>query len=105
RDPVVVAQLPEVLGPQPIERRAIELRRSADRVVDPWLEGLALGVVPGLGGDISIVDKDRRGAQVLVLAGQPSAAFEDQDPFAACREMARQGASPRAAADDDDVES
>ena len=41
RDPVVVAQLAEVLLPEPVERRAVELRLAADVVVDARLEALA----------------------------------------------------------------
>ena len=41
RDAVVVAELAEVLRPQPVERGAVELRRAADEVVDLRLERLA----------------------------------------------------------------
>ncbi len=41
RDAVVVAELAEVLLAQPVERRAVELRRAADEVVDLRLERLA----------------------------------------------------------------
>ena len=42
RDAVVVAQLAEVLGAQPVERRAVELGGAADVVVDLRLEGLSV---------------------------------------------------------------
>ena len=41
RDPAVVLELAEVLLPQPVQRRAVELRGAADEVVDLRLEGLA----------------------------------------------------------------
>ena len=41
RHAVVVAQLAEVLGPQAVQRGAVELRRAADVVVDLRLEGLS----------------------------------------------------------------
>ena len=40
RDAVVVLELAEVLGPQAVERRAVELGRPADEVVDLGLKWL-----------------------------------------------------------------
>src|SRR4051794_30206638 len=47
RKPVVVAELAEVFGAQSVERGSVQLRRSADEVVDLGLERLPLFVVPG----------------------------------------------------------
>ena len=48
RDPAVVAQLAEVLRPQPEQRRAVELGVAADVVVDLRRELVAVLVVPEL---------------------------------------------------------
>ena len=82
RDPVVMPELPEVLGPEPIEGRPIELRRPADRVVDARLERLVLVVVPGLLRHVPVLDEDLLRVPVLGFPGQPVAALEDQDPLA-----------------------
>ena len=58
RDAVVVAQLAEVLRAQAVERRAVELGGAADEVVHLRLEGLGrLRVVPGVLGDVAVVDE------------------------------------------------
>ena len=103
RDSVVVAQLAEVLAPEPVQRRTVELRLAADVVVDARLEGLALLVVPRLLRDVAVLDEDLVGVPVLDLARQPVAALEDEDPLARRREVARQRPAAGAAADDDDV--
>ena len=103
RDPAVVADLPEILGPEPVEGGAIELRRATDRVVDPGLERLVRLVVPGLLGHVPVVDEDFLGVPVLPLARQPVTALEDQDPLARWRKVPRQGAASGSAPDDDDV--
>src|SRR4029453_6459901 len=82
RDAVVVLQLAEVLPSQPVQRRAVQLGGAADEVVDLRLEGLALGVVPGVGGDVAVVDEHIRGGPVLRLAGQPAAPLQQQDALA-----------------------
>ena len=103
RDPVVMPELPEVLGPEPVERRPVELRRPADRVVDARLERLVLVVVPGLLRHVPVLDEDLLRVPVLGFAGQPVAALEDQDPLAGRRQVAGERAAAGTAADDDDV--
>ena len=103
RDPVVVLKLAEVLGPQPVERRSVELGRAADEVVDLRLERLAVLVVPGVLGDVAVVDEDVLRQPVLRLARQPVAALEQQDPLARWREVARERPASGPGADDDHV--
>src|SRR5262249_20455408 len=74
RDAVVVADLAEVLGAQPVERRPVELRRAADEVMDLRLERLAGLVVPRLGRDVAVVDEDVGRLPVLRLPRRAGAA-------------------------------
>ena len=83
REPVDVLQLAEVLGPQPVERGAVQLRRAADEVVHLRLERGAVGVVPRVGRDVAPVDEHRVGVPVRHLARQEVAPFEQQDPLPA----------------------
>ena len=50
-DAVVVAQLAEVLRAQAVQRRAVELRGTADEVVHLGLEGLAVVASYQVSGD------------------------------------------------------
>ena len=97
RDAVDVLQLAEVLRPQPVQRRAVHLRRAADEVVHLRLERLAVGVVPRLFGDVAAVDEDRRRAPVLHLACEEVAALEQQDALAGVGDRVGQRAAARAA--------
>ena len=103
RDAVVVAKLAEVLLAEPVERGAVELRRTTDEVVDLRLERRAGRVVPGVGGDVAVVDEDVLREPVLRLARQPVAALEQQDPLARGRQVAGERPASRPGADDDDV--
>ena len=103
RDPIVVLQFPEVPLAQSIERRAVELGRPADGVVDLRLECLAVLVVPGVIRDVAVVHEHRSRVPVLGLAGQPVAAFEDQHPLPGRCQPVRERAAPGPGADDDDV--
>ena len=67
-DAVVVLQLTEVPGAQPVEGGAVELRRPAHEVVDLRLERLALLVVPRVLGHVAVVDEHVLGQPVLRLA-------------------------------------
>src|SRR5204862_671264 len=98
RDPVMVPELPEVLRPQAVERRAVHLGRSADRVVDPGLGRLVRLVGPGLLGHVPVLDEDLLRVPVLRLAWQPVAALEDEDALARRGEMAGEGAAAGPAA-------
>jgi hypothetical protein len=99
-----VAQLAEVLGSEPIERRPVELCGTAHRVVNARLERLVLGVVPGLLGHVPVLDEDFLGVPVLGLSRQPIAALENQDPLPGRRQVPGKRAPAGAAADDDDVD-
>src|SRR5262245_45748008 len=81
RDAILFAKLTEVFTAQPIERSAIHLGGAPDKVVNLWLEWSALAVEPGVGRDISVVDKHRFGIPVQCLAFQPVTALENQDAF------------------------
>ena len=103
RDPAVVLQLAEVRLPQPVQRRSVELRRSAHEVVDLGLEGFPLLVVPGVLRDVSVVDEDGGGVPILGLSGQPVPAFEDQHSLSRGRQAVGERASAGPGSHDDDV--
>ncbi len=96
RDPVVVAELAEVLLAQAVERRAVQLGRAADEVVDLRLERLAIPVDPRVRRDVAVVDEDVLRQPVLRLARQPVASLEQEDPLAGRRQVA--GERPAAGA-------
>src|SRR5262245_41402987 len=79
RDAVVMVEFPEILAPQTIQRSTEEFGRAADKVVHLRLKRPAITVVPGIGGDVAILLKDRRRIPVLSLALQPVATLQDQD--------------------------
>ena len=79
RDAVVVAQLAEVLCPQPVQRRPVHLRGAADEVVHLRRKHLAILVVPHVGRHVAAVDEHLLGGDVLGLAWQPAPALEKQD--------------------------
>ena len=99
----MMAQLAEVLLPQPVERRAVELRRAADEVVDLRLERLAARVVPGVLGHVPVLDEDVLRQPVLRLSRQPVASLEQQDALPRRGQPARQRPSTCTRADDDHV--
>ncbi len=101
REAVHVVQLAEVLGPQPVERGAVELGRPAHEVVHLRLERLAVGVVPGVLGQVLPVDEDLLGVPVVHLPRQEVAPLEDEDALAGRGQRVREGAAAGAAADDD----
>jgi hypothetical protein len=103
RDPIVVLEVLEILRPQPIERRAVELRGAADEVVDLRLERLPFGVVPGVLGDVAVVDEDVLGEPVGGFAREPVAPLEQQDSLPGGCQVPREGAAACPGADDDDV--
>ena len=72
RDPVVVAELAEVLRAQAVQRGAVELRGAADEVVHLRLERLAVAVVPGVRGHVAVVDEHVVRLPVLRLARRAS---------------------------------
>ena len=104
RDAVVVLELAEVLLAQAVERRAVELGRAADEVVDLRLERLALGVVPGVRRDVAVVDEDvlrRASSAARAAASRRARAAGSACPTAPSR--CDQRAAAGAAADDDHV--
>ena len=103
RDPVVVLELAEVLGTQPEQGSAVELRVAADVVVHLGLERVVVPVVPGLGGQVLAPNEDRAGVPVVALAREVPAAFEEQHPLAGGSQAVRDGSAAGSAADDDDV--
>ena len=103
RDPVVMAQLAEVLLAQPVERGAVELGGAADAVVHLRLKRLPALVVPRVRGDVAVLDEHGVRLPVLRLAREPVAALEQQDAQARGRQVADERAAARARADDDHV--
>ena len=103
REPVVMLQLAEVLRPQPVERRPVELGGAADEVVDLRLERRSVGVVPGVRRDVAIVDEHVLGKPVRRLPREPVPSFEHQNPLPRRRQMAGQRTAAGAAPHDDDV--
>ncbi len=103
RDAVGVLELAEVLGPQPVQRGAVELGGAADEVVHLGLERLPVGVVPGVPRHVLPVHEDGAGIPVVHLAGQEVTPFEQQDPLAGRGQRAGQRAAARAGAYDDHV--
>ena len=64
----MMLDLPEVLLTEAVERRAVELGRTADEVVDLRLERGPARVVPRVLRDIPVLDKDGVGVPVLDLS-------------------------------------
>ena len=103
RDAGVVADLVEVALTQTEEDRAVELRVAADEVLLVGAEGIAVLVDPLLAAEVALLEEDLLGVPVLGLAGQVTAALEQQDALAGGGEAVSQRAAARAGADDDDV--
>src|SRR4029450_3574412 len=99
-----MAQLTEVLLPEAVERGAVELRRAADEVVHLGLERLrCLAVEPGVLRDVAVVDEHVPDGPVVRLALEPVPGLQQENALARGSETPHEGASARAAADDDDV--
>jgi hypothetical protein len=103
RDAVVVLQLAEVLLAQAVQRRAVQLRGTADVVVNSRLKGLAAGVVPRVRRDVAVVHEHVLVRPVRELARKPVTALEEQDALPGRREMAGKCSAARAGPDDDHV--
>ena len=104
RDAVAVAQLAEVLGAQPVQRGAVELRRAADEVVDLRLERLAVAVVPGVRATRSGCRRTPRCAsQFCGSRGSQSPRSSSRIRLPDGREAADERAAAGAAADHDHV--
>src|SRR5215471_13166987 len=81
RNPVVFAQLPEILLAQTVQGSAVHFGGATDKVMDLRLEWFPIGVVPGFRRDISVINKYGLGVPVQGLPLQPVAAFENEDAF------------------------
>ena len=103
RETVLVLDLAEVLGAQPVERRPVQLGRAADKVVHLWFEGLVLGVIPGVLRLVAPIDEYVLGPPVLRLAGEEVAALQQQDLLAGRSEPIHQSPATGPTADHDDV--
>ena len=103
RDAAVMADLAEVLRPQAEQGRAVELRVSADVVVDLRRELVAVAVQPELRRTVLALHEDRGGVPVVPLARQVVTTFEQQDLLAGRRQPVSERASTGPGADDDHV--
>ena len=77
-----MADLVEVTLTQPEEDRAVELRVAADEVLLVGAEGIAVLVDPLLAAEVALLEEHLLGVPVLGLAGQVTAALEQQDALA-----------------------
>jgi len=103
REPVGMLDFAEVLRPQPVQRRAVQLGGPADEVVDLGLERLTVAVEPGVLGDVPALHEHRLRVPVVHLTREEVAAFEQQYPLARWRQRVSERASASAAADNDHV--
>src|SRR5215831_19557440 len=101
--PAVMFDLAEILPAQAKQRRAVHLGIAAHPIVDPGMERSAILAVPGLLRLILRIDEDGGGIPIFSFPRQKVTTFQEQDLLAAGGEPVREGASPRARADDDDV--
>src|SRR5262249_14578881 len=104
RNPVVMAQLAEVLLPEAVQRSAEHLGRAADEIMHLRLKRPTVAIIPCVGRDVAVVLEHRRRIPIFCLALEPVAALENQDALPRWRELPRERAAARAAADDDNVE-
>jgi hypothetical protein len=81
----VVLQFAEVLPSQAKQCRAIEPRAATDVVVGVGVHRLAVRVVPCLLCLVTALYVHESGIPVALLARDPIAAFQNQDPFALAR--------------------
>src|SRR5688572_15476436 len=104
RDPVVMGHFLEVAAAEARQAGAIHLGIAPDPVVDPWLERLpGLGVIPGLGGDVALLEEHMVRLAVLRLPGQELAALDNQHIQAGVLQRPSESAAPHAGADDHDI--
>src|SRR5262249_48754716 len=102
-DPTVVLDLPEVLGTEAEQRRAVELRVAAHVIVLLGRELLVLPVAPFLVRRVLPAQEGRGRIPVVSLAREVAAPLEQQDALAGRGQLPRQRAPARARPDDDDV--
>ena len=104
RDAVIVLDLAKIFFPQPVERRPEQFCRAADEIMHLRLKRPAVAIVPALRRDVAVLHEQGCRVPVLRLALEPIAALENEDALPRRREVSRQRAAARAAANDDDVE-
>src|SRR5262249_39455568 len=92
-----------ILFAQTVQGRTVHLGGAADAIVHARLERLAVLVVPGVFGYITVLDEHLFGVPVLRFARHPAAAFEQQDLLAGRCQVISQRAAAGAAANDDDI--
>ena len=103
RHATLVLQHLEVALTQAEQRGAVHLGVAAHPVPGAGMQRLAVLVLPHLGGVVAVLQEHLRGAPVLLLARQESAALQDQDALAGLGQTMRDGAATRAGSDDDEV--
>ena len=103
RDAAVVRDHAEVLGAQPEERGAVELRVATDVIVLLGHELLAARVDPLLSGRVLALEEHCFRAPVVAFPWEVAASFEQQDALASRGELPRERPAARTAPDDHDV--
>ncbi len=88
-------------GRAPPRRASSRRRRSSAPAAGTAFPVL---VVPGVRGDVAVLDEHVLGEPVLRLARQPVAPLEQEDPLAGARQRAGERAAAGARPDDDHVE-
>ena len=76
RDAAIVADFPKILLAKPQQRRAINLRISADVILNAWVKLVSILVVPGFFGSVFRFEKDGAGFPVVFLPRQVAAPFQ-----------------------------
>src|SRR5215204_858473 len=104
RDAFLMAHLLKVATAEPRQTSAIHLGVPAHPVVDARLERLpGLRVIPGLGGDIALLDEHVVRLAVLRFPRHELATLDDQHIHAGVLECPGKGAATHAGADDHDI--
>ena len=84
----------EIAAAEARQAGPVHLGVPAHPVVDAWLERLpGLPVIPGLGGDVALLDEHMVRLAVLRLPRQELAAFNDQHVQSGVLERPGQGAA------------
>src|SRR4029453_10828746 len=102
-DSAVMNDFTEVLGTQPEQGGAVELRVTADVVVDLGLELVAVPVVPLLLRQILALDEYGPGIPIVELARQERPSLQPQDALSARGESVTYGSAASAGGDDHHV--
>ena len=73
----------EILFAQSKQRRAIHLGRAADKIMHARLKRFFVLVIPGVFRDVTVLDENFRRVPILFFARQITAAFQNENAFAA----------------------